>query len=752
MRIYLFAEKCYMRLLVVSNRLPISVAREKGQLVFKESSGGLVSGISAYLDSLRGAQFRKSGYVWVGWPGIAVEDKFQDDLRSKALSEYNAYPVFLSERAMEQFYQGFCNNTIWPLFHYFPSYVIYDNDYYAHYKCVNQIFCEAVLEVMEPDDIIWVNDYHLMLLPKLLKDKAPNIPIGFFLHIPFPSYELFRTLPAEWRTEILNGILGADLIGFHTHDYTQYFLRCVLRILGYDHDLGNIYLPNRMVKVDTFPMGIDFQKFFTTAGSPEIKKEKEKSWHLLKEVTTVLSIDRLDYTKGIINRLQGYELFLKQNPQWQKKVSLVMVVVPSRVGVEDYQKIKKQIDELVGKINGEFGSVDWTPIIYLYKFISFDPLVALYSASDIALITPLRDGMNLIAKEYVASRTDGTGVLIISEMAGASKELAEAIVINPYNVDEIATALKIALEIPKEEQVHRTHIMQGRLTRYDVIRWANDFLDQLSAGIDRHKNLRCRFLSSSDRSCLVRDFIQAKQRAVLLDYDGTLVPFNADPKQAKPDPPLMNILTDLSSDARTNLVIISGRDKDTIGSWLGSLNAVLIAEHGVWNKPKNGNWQLIESLDHEWKETILPILQIYADRLPGAFVEEKEYSVVWHYRRAEPELASIRARELTDDLTNFTANLDVQILQGNKVVEIRCGGVSKGVAAMQFLKSQNFDFILALGDDWTDEELFKVLPETAYSIKVGMRSSHAKFNLHSYKEVLELLNELIESKIKLPSP
>ncbi len=741
-----------MRLLVVSNRLPVSIAKQKGRLVFKESTGGLVSGISAYLDSLRGAQFRKSGYVWVGWPGIAIEDKFKDDLRSQAMSRYNAYPVFLSGRSMEQFYEGFCNNTIWPLFHYFSSYVSYDENYYAHYKCVNQIFCEAVLEVMEPDDIIWVNDYHLMLLPKLLKDKAPNVPVGFFLHIPFPSYELFRTLPAEWRDEILNGILGADLIGFHTHDYTQYFLRCVLRILGYDHDLGNIYLPNRMVKVDTFPMGIDFQKFFSTASLPEIKKEKEKSWHLLKEVTTVLSIDRLDYTKGIINRLLGYELFLEKNPQWQKKVSLVMVVVPSRVGVEDYQKIKKQIDELVGKINGRFGSVDWTPIIYLYKFIPFDPLVALYSASDVALITPLRDGMNLIAKEYVASRPDGTGVLIISEMAGASKELAEAIVINPYNVDEIAAALKTALEMPKEEQVRRTHIMQDRLKRYDVIRWANDFLDQLSAGVDRHKNLRCRFLSQADKDRLVRDFVQAKQRAVLLDYDGTLVPFNVDPKQAKPGPPLMDILTELSSDARTKLVIISGRDKDTIGNWLGSLNAVLIAEHGVWNKSKNSDWKLIKPLDNEWKEKILPILHLYADRLPGAFVEEKEYSVVWHYRRAEPELASIRARELTDDLMNFTANLDVQILQGNKVVEIRCGGVTKGVAAMQFLTSRTFDFILALGDDWTDEELFKVLPDTAYSIKVGMRSSHAKFNLHSYKEVLGLLSELIESKVKLPTP
>jgi trehalose 6-phosphate synthase/phosphatase len=490
-------------------------------------------------------------------------------------------------------------------------------------------------------------------------------------------------------------------------------------------------------------MGIDFQKFYTAANSPEIKQEKEQSWQSLKNVKTVLSIDRLDYTKGIINRLQGYELFLEKNPEWQKKVTLVMIVVPSRVGVEYYQQIKKQIDELVGKINGKFGSVEWTPIIYQYKFISFEPLVALYSASDVAMITPLRDGMNLISKEYVSCRPDGTGVLIISEMAGASKELAEAIVINPYNIEEIEAALKTALEMPKEEQIRRSLIMQSRLKRYDVIRWADDFLEQLTSVTDKQLKLGCRILGASDSKRLIKNFTQAGRRAVLLDYDGTLVPFAPEPKLAKPTEALLDILKQLAADKKTDLVIISGRDKTTLENWLGFLSAALIAEHGVWTKNIKAKWQLIKPLDSKWKSTILPILQLYSDRLPGAFVEEKEYSVVWHYRRAEPELASIRARELTDDLMAYTANLDVQILQGNKVVEVRCGGVTKGIAAMQLLAAQNYDFILALGDDWTDEEMFKALPETAWSIRVGLRSSHAKFNLRSHKEVIELLRELV---------
>jgi trehalose 6-phosphate synthase/phosphatase len=249
----------------------------------------------------------------------------------------------------------------------------------------------------------------------------------------------------------------------------------------------------------------------------------------------------------------------------------------------------------------------------------------------------------------------------------------------------------------------------------------------------------------ADKHRLLQDFTKADRRAILLDYDGTLVPFTGDPKAAKPPVALLNLLGGLSGDAKNNLVIISGRDKTTMENWFGTLGADLIAEHGVWNKNKNSHWQLIRPLNNNWKATIVPILQMHSDRLPGSFVEEKEYSVVWHFRRAEPELASIRARELTDDLMVFTANLDVQILQGNKVVEIRCGGVTKGIAAMQFLTNQKFDFILALGDDWTDEEMFKVLPETAYSIMVGLRSSHAKFNLHSHKEVIALLKEMLDT-------
>ncbi|MBN1509637.1 MAG: bifunctional alpha,alpha-trehalose-phosphate synthase (UDP-forming)/trehalose-phosphatase [Sedimentisphaerales bacterium] len=732
-----------MRLLVVSNRLPVVAAEENGQIVFREGAGGLVSGISAYLDSLRSSSFVKPEYEWIGWPGVSIEDPAKRTVVTEALAKFNAHPVFLSENAMDKFYHGFCNKTIWPLFHYFPSYAVYEEGLYAHYQAVNRIFCEVVARVMRPDDLVWIHDYHLMLLPKLLRDRNPSARIGFFLHIPFPCFEMFRQLPMAWRTEILEGLLGADLIGFHAYDYTEYFLRCVLRVLGHEHHTGSILLPSHLVKADTFPMGIDFRKFHAAAAHPGECPTDEVSWETLKGFKVVLSVDRLDYTKGILNRLQGYERFLEKNPQWHKKVILVLVVVPSRVGVDQYQQIKKRIDEYVGKINGRFSTVGWAPVLYQYRFLPFEPLVSLYAASHVALITPLRDGMNLVAKEYVASRTDKTGVLVLSETTGAAKELCEAVIVSPNNAEEIAAGVKTALEMPESEQIRCNEIMQDRLQQYDVVRWAEDFLSQLPAVKIEQERLRSRLLGAAARQRLIDEFVRASHRVIFLDYDGTLTPFTDTPEDARPGPDLLTLLQDFSQNVSNDIVLVSGRDKDTMQDWFEDLSVALVAEHGAWIRTKDGDWQLTRSLESGWKSAVLPILQTYADRLLGAFVEEKQCSVVWHYRRADPELASVCVKDLVDTLVNFTANVDVQVLQGSKVVEVRSGGVSKGSAATAFLpKDHSDDFVLAIGDDWTDEDLFRALPDTACSIKIGDRHSCARFNLGSFVEVIELLREM----------
>lgn len=734
-----------MRLLVVSNRLPVTIVKDGDKLTFHESSGGLVSGLSAYLDSLRGSSFTKSEYIWVGWPGISVEQKTdgeRDELSERIFSELNACPVFLTEKNMEKFYQGFCNKTIWPLFHYFPSHVVYDEAYWLHYQCVNEIFCDAVMKVVKPGDTIWIHDYHLMLLPKLLREKMPEAQIGFFLHIPFPSFEVYRLLPVKWRKEILEGLLGSDIIGFHTFEYTQYFLRCIVRILGYENYMGEIFLSDRVVKAETFPMGIDFQKFHTAAGCPEVQKEKKQLTKILSDFKVILSVDRLDYTKAIINRLQAYEIFLKKNPQWHRKVILVLAVVPSRIGVEHYRQVKKQIDEFVGKVNGRFGSIDWTPILYQYKFISFHSLVALYAVSDVALITPVRDGMNLIAKEYIASKIDKTGVLILSEMAGASKELNEAIIINPNNIQEIADALKDAMEMPEDKQVERNEVMQNRIRRYDVIRWADDFIQGLFSVKDRQEKFKSRLLDVSLRRQLIENFKKASKRLIFLDYDGTLASFVKHYQSAEPSKDLLKVLHRLSENPANHLILISGRDKGTLENWFSTVNMTLVAEHGAWMKEKNKHWYLAKPLNNDWKSKIRSILEVYADRLPGAVIEEKEFSLVWHYRAADSEHAFLRAKELTEYLVNFTANMDIQVLQGGKVVEVRCAGVNKGTAGSLFLSKDNYDFILAMGDDSTDEDIFKILPKTAYSIRIGMVQSYARFNFYNHMEAKKLLEDM----------
>lgn len=726
-----------MRIIVVANRLPFSVVEEDGNLRMMQSPGGLVSALTTYLSTL-GHSFPGMDYLWVGWPGRSIRTEKRTEVSKRALIEFNSYPVYLPERLMDRFYYGFCNRTLWPLFHYFPSLTAFAEDHWNNYREVNQLFCDAVLEVVKPDDLVWIHDYHLMLLPRLLRERLPDSRIGFFLHIPFPTYEIFRLLPASWRQGILEGVLGADVIGFHTYDYAQYFLRCILCILGYEHTMGIIAADGRLIKVDTYPIGIDYRRFNRAAASREIKKKCKQFQKTLGGLKIILSIDRLDYTKGIVKRLEGYQIFLEKNPGEHGRIVLLLVVVPSRVRVEHYQRMKREIDELTGQINGRFGRLHWTPIHYQYRSLQFDELVSLYSLSDIALVTPLRDGMNLIAKEYVAAKTDREGILILSEMAGAAKELSEAIIINPNNPEEIASAIKIALDMPKEEVRERMRTMQMRLKRYDIRRWGNEFMQDLIS-VEKLSQQVAKRMLESNKSMVLQDFEKAKNRIIFLDYDGTLVQFSPEPKSVAPDKELLDLLEALS--LKNEVILISGRGKEVLEDWFRDLDIGLVAEHGAWLKEKGKEWEMIKPLRSDWKSRLIPIFEMCSDRLPGSFVEEKEFSIVLHYRSADPELSSVRAKEFVDYLVNFTASMDLQVEQGSKVIEIRNAGVNKGIAALHWLGKDDFDFVLAVGDDYTDEELFKSVGQDAYSIKVGLGQTAARFSLRSYKEVRDLLGE-----------
>lgn len=723
-----------MRLIIVSNRLPVAVKKEKDSFSFEKSAGGLVSGLSDFLKGMGKSESDIKDYIWMGWPGMTIEKEDESLIRDKVQKEFNASPVFLSQQLMDKVYLGFCNKTIWPLFHYFPNYASFNSEFWTEYKKVNEIFRDEVLNVAGPDDIIWVHDYHLMLLPAMLREKVSN-PIGFFLHIPFPSFEMYRMFPRESRRELLEGLLGSDLIGFHTHDYSQYFLRSVLRILGKENHMGSIDFPDRLVKVATFPMGIEFDKFHGMDVSP-FPSEKPGPG----KPRVILSVDRLDFTKGIINRLQGYELFLRRHPEWHGKVFLNMIVVPSRTGVTAYQKIKRQLDELVGNINGNFGHVEWTPVIYRYTSLPHKELIAQYRMSDVSLITPLRDGMNLVAKEYVASLRDKKGVLILSEFTGAAKELSESIIINPNNIDEIAEAISEALQVPEDEQIRRNELMQIRLKRYDVTKWAHDYVESLMEVSEMSGHSRKKLMRPAVTERMLDGYKKAKKRIIILNYDGTLVPITSSPKKARPGPEQLDLLKNLHQSNRTDIVIISGRAREDLESWLGNTPINLTAEHGTWiREAMQREWQLFKPLSSQWKEEIIPILEMYSDRLPGAYVVDRGYSVSWHFHKADIEQASFLSREVSDHLLSITTNIGVQVLAGKKVIEVCNSGINKGELAMHWLSRKDYDFVLAMGAGWSDELLFQTLPKHAWSIRVGVIKTAAGHVIKTQPEAIELL-------------
>lgn len=731
------------RIVVASNRAPVTVARHGAGYGFHASTGGLATGLSAFLDRRENELSTGLSYLWIGWPGIDPRSAAEEEaIGERLLREYSTRPIFLSESEQEDYYDGFCNSNIWPLFHYFPSYTSFNEGQWRAYRSVNRRFADTIIGALQSGDTLWVHDYHLMLVPRMVREALPEIPIGFFLHIPFPSYEIFRLLPSRCRKELIEGILGSDLVGFHTHDYTQYFLRCVLNVLGEENNLGRLNYNDRAVVADTFPMGIDFDRFSQASESERVKGILSRLREKTMEKKVIVSVDRLDYTKGIKNRLLAFESFMRNNPGFHTEVILVMVVVPSRGGAGHYRRMRGEINELIGRISGEFGSIDHAPIIFHYKELDFDQLVALYSLGDVALVTPLRDGMNLIAKEFLAVRNDETGVLVLSELAGAAKELVEAVLVNPNDIEGMEAAIAQAIEMPVDEQVRRNRTMRKRLREYELKDWGDDFLSSVAVAHRERQGSRGHLLEGPDRHRLLAAFTGASKRFIFLDYDGTLVPIEESPEFAVPPKGLLETLRGLAATRGTDVVIVSGRDMPTLDDWFGDLDIHLIAEHGASMRRRNGSWEATKYVSDDWKARVTAILDRSTRRLPGSFIEEKRYSVAWHYRRGDPEFGPILANKLVDDLMQFTSNTNLQVLHGRKVVEVRNKGVDKGSAALVIIGNEEPDFVLAAGDDRTDEDLFEALPEEAFTISVGELNAHARFRLPNPDEVISFLRDL----------
>lgn len=733
------------RTIIISNRLPVQLQIREGKIDAIPSVGGLATGMKSV--------HQDGDSIWIGWSGLTREEipeGLEADIDA-ALERHGCSKVPLSHSEVEGFYFGFSNRTIWPLFHYFLEYAEFDLGNWNAYETVNRKFADAILEHAGEEDVIWIHDYQLMLVPQMVREARPNLSIGFFLHIPFPSYEIFRTLP--WRERILEGLLGSDLIGFHSYDYERHFLSSVRRLLGLEVNFNEIHLEKRVAKVDSFPMGIDYKKFHGAAQRHAALKEGEESdlqrrlnQHKAStpDAKFFLSIDRLDYTKGIAKRIKAFEYFLQKYPEYREMVRLIILAVPSRSKVPQYQRLKREIDELVGRINGELSTVSWTPIWYFYRSLDFDNLVDLYTTCDIAWLTPIRDGMNLVAKEYIATRTDQTGVLILSEMAGAANEMNEALLINPNNFEQIAQTLHQAINMPVEEQKERNAPMQKRLERYNVEKWAQDFMESLLAQKNQDAPYVASRLTVDLTNTLMEQYRSASNRILFLDYDGTLAGFKNDPQKASPDQELVDLLDAIYAQKRTDTFIISGRDKETLGRWFDGKKYNMIVEHGVWISEEGREFQLLENVKNDWMPKIRPILESFVDRTPGSFIEDKNYSLAWHYRNTDPDFGQKRATELNTVLTSLIANYDLSVLNGNKVVEIKSSNVNKGRAAMRMIARKPYDFVFAIGDDWTDEFMFQELPREAVTVKVGRMKTSARYFLDGIGAARELLGRFAE--------
>lgn len=726
-----------MALFIISNRLPIKVSKAENEFRLERSEGGLATG----LGSLNNFEEKH----WIGWPGIHTDIETEKEQISNIIKKDNYHPIFLSEEQIENYYEGYSNNMIWPLCHYFYTYIQYESKYWDAYQEVNRLFCLEAGKWIKPGDIVWVQDYQLMLLPNMLRETIDEISIGYFHHIPFPSYELFRVLPE--RAEILKGLLGADLIGFHTHDYMRHFIDASYRVLGLDCELDEIHIGDRYAHVDAFPMGINYNLHYDAILEKSVQEMADEQMRTFGNHKLALSVDRLDYSKGILHRLKGFSLFLEHYPEYRGEISLVMVVVPSRDKVDRYADLKIKIDEMIGAINGTYSTLTWQPVYYFYRGFPFEELMALYNIAHFALVTPLRDGMNLVAKEYVAAKRDNPGVLILSEMAGAAAELKDAIIINPNDAEQIEGALLEAMLMPVAEQKRRMGKMQKIVEKQSVNKWAQDFVSELDTIKSKNIVLRDKIINEKTIQEISELYNKAKRRLIILDYDGTLVPIVKQPELAIPDETLLQILKSLSEDVKNKVVISSGRDASFLEKWFGNINVDLAAEHGAFFR-ESGEWKEINQIQFfPDNDEIWDIMQHMVDKTPGSRIETKKTSLVWHYRNCDKWLADLREKQLINALMRPCARLNLQIMRGSKIVEVKAIGFNKGTEALRLLENEDYDFVMAMGDDTTDDDMFHALPEEAITIKVGSVSSIARFSLPQH-DTNKFLNNLVRDARK----
>ena len=735
------------RLVVVSNRLPLTLTQKGDQWSSESSAGGLATALEPVL--------RRTGGLWIGWPGDVPDGPAaaKQELLARWEREHGYVAVELPRPLTQRFYHGYANRTLWPLFHQSPSRFEFDAKGWDAYVDANRRFRDAVSPRIRPGDLVWIHDYQLMLLPQLLREAISELTIGFFLHIPFPSSDVFRVLPR--REEVIRGLLGADFVAFQTHGCLQHFRASLLRILGIGSRMDRVEAESRFVRLDVLPIGITPEEFtLPIDDDPVVKASLLELRRRFTGRRILLAVDRLDYTKGIPERLRTFRRLLERRKDFRGRVALVQIAVPSREKIPRYQELRQEVNELVGEINGDFGTPQWTPVLYIRRPVTRPDLIALYVAADLGWVTPLRDGMNLVAKEYVACHQGRDGILILSEFAGAAAEMGEAFLVNPYDEERTAETIERALELTPEEQRERMSALYRRVVRNNATAWSERFLENLREAARMRARVNAEEPQSLPMEAALEASRAAGRRLLFLDYDGTLVPFRNRPHEAVPPVRLVSLLTRLSDRPGDRVVLVSGRPRAQLDPWFGSIEGLWLAgEHGAIIRPAGStSWEgLRPSLPVEWKSRVRPVLEHFTDRAPGSFIEEKEYSLVWHYRMSDPEFGEWLANELASSLDELLAESELRAVRGQKSVEVRLSWANKGEVAAQMLNDvPESAFKLAIGDDRTDEDLFERLPGDAWTIHVGDGASRARFRLSSPREVCEFLDALAPVEAETP--
>ncbi|KAL7322480.1 Trehalose-6-P synthase/phosphatase complex synthase subunit, variant 2 [Mucor circinelloides] len=580
------------------------------------------------------------------------------------------------------------------------------------------------------------------------------------------DYAKYRILPV--RKEILLGVLESDLLGFHTYDYARHFLSSCTRILGLSTMPNGVEFEGRYIHVGTFPIGIDPEKFTDALKEDKIQNRIQQLKNRFGDCKVIVGVDRLDYIKGVPQKMHAMEVFLSQHPEWVGKVVLVQLAIPSREDVEEYQQLRSTINELVGRINGQYGTVEFVPIHFMHRSIPFDELVALYAAADVCLVSSTRDGMNLVSYEYISSQQEKHGVLILSEFAGAAQSLNGSIIVNPWNTEELANAIHEAVTMPDDIRKANHQKLYRYVTKYTAAYWGVSFVNELRR-VSEEFGQRMSIPQLDSKAVIAKAKEATKKKLILLDYDGTLTTTHKLPEFAKPSQTVLGHLKTLAEQPDTYVYILSGRSRHHLDSWFESTGVGLSAEHGCFYKhpasirdkinpvaasnegklikEEDNKWYcLVEQVDPSWKETIRPLFQHYTERTPGSFIEEKEINLTWHYRNADPEFGSWQATELQVNLEKLLSHMALSIVLGNKTLELRPSSIDKSTAVRNILKDldqPSIDFILCIGDGKTDEVVFSLLNEIPQAITstVGKKQTEA----HYYIPDVDQVNSLVDS-------